>query len=97
MKILFSPVGMTDPVSEERDSVTKELAAVHEGALLQICRHELPDKIYLYFSKEACELEQQDHRYLGGMELLGQTLGTQFDVQVIERPELTEVHRFDEF
>ena len=97
MKILFSPVGMTDPVSEERDSVTKELVAVHEGALLQICRHELPDKIYLYFSKEACELEQQDHRYLGGMELLGQTLGTQFDIQVIERPELTEVHLFDEF
>lgn len=97
MKILFSPVGMTDPVSEERDSVTKELAAVHEGALLQICRHERPDKIYLYFSKEACELEQQDHRYLGGMELLGQALGTQFNIQVIERPELTEVHLFDEF
>lgn len=97
MKILFSPVGMTDPVSEERDSVTKELVAVHEGALLQICRHERPDKIYLYFSKEACELEQQDHRYLGGMELLGQTLGTQFDIQVIERPELTEVHLFDGF
>ena len=97
MKILFSPVGMTDPVSEERDPETKELTAVHEGALLQICRHERPDKIYLYFSKEACELEQQDHRYLGGMELLAQALDTQFDIQVIERPKLTEVHLFDEF
>lgn len=31
------------------------------------------------------------------MELLSQALGTQFDVQAIERPELTEVHLFDGF
>ena len=97
MKILFSPVGMTDPVSEETDRQTKKLTAVHEGALLQICRHERPDKVCLYFSKEACELEQQDHRYLGGLELLRQELGWQFELSVIERPDLTEVHLFDSF
>ncbi|HAG13859.1 MAG TPA: hypothetical protein DCG49_08365 [Ruminococcus sp.] len=97
MKILFSPVGMTDPVSEEINRETKKLAAVHEGALLQICRHEQPDKVYLYFSQEACALEQKDHRYLGGLELLREELGLQFSVEVFERPELTEVHLFDAF
>ncbi len=97
MKILFSPVGMTDPVSEDRKQLTDGQPAVREGALLQICRHERPDKIILYFSKEACDLEQQDHRYLGGLELLEQSLGISFDIEVIERPELTEVHLFDVF
>ena len=97
MKILFSPVGMTDPVSEDRKQLTDGQPAVREGALLQICRHERPDKIILYFSKEACDLEQQDHRYLGGLELLEQSLGISFDIEVIERPALTEVHLFDVF
>ena len=70
MKILFSPVGMTDPVSEEFDKSTREIIAYHEGALLQILRNERPEQIYLYLSKEAIELEQQDHRYLEGIRLL---------------------------
>ena len=97
MKILFSPVGMTDPVSEEKDPKTKEMVAVHEGALLQICRHERPDVVYLYFSQDTCTLEAQDHRYTGGLELLKQDLGIQFAVEIIERPDLTEVHLFDAF
>ena len=97
MKILFSPVGMTDPVSEEFDKSTREIIAYHEGALLQILRNERPEQIYLYLSKEAIELEQQDHRYLEGIRLLEADLEISFDVRVIERPELVDVHLFDVF
>jgi len=47
--VLFSPVGTTDPISNNRD-----------GALLHICRKYRPIKIYLYFSKEMLELQKKD-------------------------------------
>ena len=39
--VLFSPVGGTDPISNQRD-----------GALLHICRHYHPECVMLYLSKE---------------------------------------------
>ena len=96
MKILFSPVGMTDPVSVESYK-DKGTVAVHEGALLQILRHERPDKVILYFSGEAMQHEKEDHRYTGGVRLLEQDLGVKFDIETIEHPELTDVHLFDGF
>ena len=95
MKILFSPVGMTDPVSVEKKG--SEVVAVHEGALLQILRHEKPDKVILYFSEETIGLEEVDHRYTGGIRLLEQDLGIAFDVESIKHPELKDVHLFDGF
>lgn len=52
-KVLFSPVGSTDPISNQRD-----------GALLHIARVYKPDIIYLYLSKEMCELSDKDNRYI---------------------------------
>ena len=40
-KILFSPVGGTDPVSENN---------YRDGSMLHICRHYKPDKVILYLS-----------------------------------------------
>ncbi len=51
-KLLFSPVGGTDPISNFRD-----------GALLHICRVYQPDIVYLYLSKEMCEAQEKDDRY----------------------------------
>ena len=51
-KILFSPIGGTDPISNFRD-----------GAMLHICRIYKPDIVYLYLSKEMCEFQKKDDRY----------------------------------
>ncbi len=94
MKILFSPVGMTDPVSPDKP---KGKGTYHEGALLQICRHYKPDLVYIYMSKESCELEKEDHRYLHGLDLLKNDTGQTFEVKTIERSDLVDVHIFDYF
>ena len=51
-RILFSPIGSTDPISRQYD-----------GAMLHIIRKYRPEKVYVYMSKEMCELEDKDHRY----------------------------------
>jgi len=94
MRILFSPVGMTDPISPDRP---KDQGTFHEGALLQICRHYSPDLVYVYMSSEALEHENADHRYLRGLELLKADTGQSFEVRTIRRPGLVDVHLFDFF
>ena len=96
MKILFSPVGMTDPVAikHKTDDGKEEY---NEGALLQICRHYRPDIVYVYMSKETLEYEKEDHRYIKSLELLKRDTDQSFDVVSIKRPELTDVHIFDYF
>lgn len=84
--ILFSPVGSTDPISGQ-----------HDGALLHITRIYRPDLIYLYMSKEMCELEDRDSRYTYCLDKLKELCGMDFKVQVIRRPELVDVHIFDTF
>lgn len=42
-KILFTPVGGTDPISSTN---------CYDGAILHICRHYKPDKVIMYMSKE---------------------------------------------
>ena len=49
-KILFSPVGGTDPISN-----------YHDGALLHICRFYKPDTVYLYLSGEIVEYHNKDN------------------------------------
>ena len=96
MKILFSPVGMTDPMTE--DKIAHQ--GYYDGALLHICRYEQPDLVYLYMSKETLELDALDGRYSKSMELV-QTLlreqGKELRVEKIKRPELVEVQLFDLF
>lgn len=86
MRILFSPIGMTDPIRFFKD-----------GALLNITRHYKPDLIYLYMSKEVCELHQADNRYVYCLERLGDLTGKKFEIKKIERPELEDVQIFDSF
>ena len=97
MKILFSPVGMTDPVSPDKPKSKDAPITYHEGPLLQICRHYKPDLVYIYLSKEAYELEENDHRYSLGLELLQEDVGQSFKIEKIERPDLEDVHIFDFF
>ena len=86
MKVLFSPVGMTDPIRFFKD-----------GALLNICRNYLPDKIYLYMSKEVLVYHNKDDRYRFCLERLGEHIGKTLEIELIERPELEDVQIFDGF
>lgn len=84
--VMFSPVGTTDPISN-----------YHDGAVLHIARKFRPSKIFLYLSKEMCELHERDDRYRKALALLGERLGTKFSVEFILRPDLADVHIFDYF
>ena len=84
--ILFSPVGMTDPIRYFKD-----------GAMLNIIRNYAPDIVYLYMSKEILIHHREDNRYLYSIGELAELLGKKIDVHVIERPELEDVQLFDSF
>ena len=85
-KILFSPLGKTDPISNK-----------HDGSMLHICRIYKPDKVYLYMSKEILQDHESDNRYVFCLEKLGELLNHNFEIEIIERPELVYVHKLDDF
>lgn len=84
--VLFSPVGGTDPISNERD-----------GAILHICRHYRPACAELYLSKEMLELQQKDDRYRQAALRLAEEEGFSLQLRCVERPQLVNVHLFDLF
>ena len=86
MKILFSAVGTTDPISN-----------MHDGSFLHICRKEKPEQVLLYLSAEMLENHKKDNRYVDSIYRLGKLLNHHFDVHLIERPNLVDVQRFDFF
>ncbi|WP_315265627.1 type III-A CRISPR-associated CARF protein Csm6 [Selenomonas noxia] len=51
-RILFSPIGSTDPIKN-----------YHDGACLHIVRHYRPERVVLFFTKEMGNSEKADHRY----------------------------------
>ena len=75
-KILFSPVGGTDPVSQNN---------CRDGSMLHICRFEKPDKVVLYLSKEMVDYEQKDHRYSYCLGKLMELQNRKFEVEMINR------------
>lgn len=83
-KILFSPIGSTDPIKYCWD-----------GSMLHICRHYLPDIVYLYLSHEMMEIHRKDNRYVDSIQRLGAFLGHHFEVRLIERDELINVQKYD--
>lgn len=88
MKVLFSPLGMTDPVSEQ---------TAYDGSLLQICRFHQPDKVYLYMSGEIMAYHEKDNRYIACLDRVYDYLEKPYEHVIIDRRELTKVHIFDFF
>lgn len=88
MKVLFSPVGGTDPIS---------LNNMHDGALLHICREMKPDKVIMYMSKEILRNHKSDNRYIYCLEKLSVLQKRTIRYEIIERPDLTNVQEFDYF
>lgn len=86
--ILFSPVGGTDPISENN---------LHDGSLLHICRYYRPDDVILYMSGEILEKHKKDNRYIYCLDRLAEMQGRKMDYHVIERPDLHNVQDFNFF
>ncbi len=87
-RILFSPVGGTDPISSTN---------MHDGSLLHICRYYRPDVVYLYLSGEILENEKKDDRYMYCLRKLDALQNREPEYVRIERPKLTSVQEFDFF
>ncbi len=87
-RILFSPVGGTDPISATN---------WYDGSLLHICRHYRPDVVYLYMSKEILESEKKDDRYMYCLHRLDEMQNRKTEYVRIERPDLERVEEYDYF
>lgn len=86
MKVLFSPIGSTDPISNYKD-----------GAMLHICRVYRPDKVYFYLSKEMCKYHDLDDRYREAVHMLEKETGWKCQIEVIRDEEMENVQLFDAF
>lgn len=87
-KILFSPVGGTDPISQNN---------LHDGALLHICRWYQPDDVYMYMSDEILKKRDADNRYIYCLDRLSEKTGHAMNYHEIERPDLDKVYDFNFF
>lgn len=89
MKILFSPVGNTDPISENN---------LYDGAMLHICRHYDIDKVYMYMSEQIFEKEKADHRFTKIIDKLSEKKGGNKKIEwEILHSHIQNVYEFDKF
>lgn len=84
--ILFSPVGTTDPISQNRD-----------GGLLHICRHYRPKAVHLFYTAEMAAYRGKDNRYVCSLEMLEEEIGHHMEITEETDAQLFEVQRFDNF
>lgn len=87
-KILFSPVGGTDPISSSN---------CRDGSLLHICRVYQPDIVYLYMSYEMLKFQEEDDRYQYCLNQLCELQNRKMEYRIIERGNLKNVQKFDYF
>lgn len=85
--VLFSPIGGTDPIAT---------ATGYDGSMLHICRHYLPDKVYLFLSSEMIERHERDDRYRWCIKKLGEIKNHTFDIECLNEYDFNEVQEYDE-
>lgn len=85
-RILFSPIGGTDPISNFRD-----------GSLLHICRIYRPDEVYIFLSKEMYENHIKDNRYAYCLDKLSELINHKIDYKIIVNKDLVNVQEYDVF
>lgn len=78
-KILFSPVGGTDPLSNDN---------YQDGAILHIVRNYRPERIVLFLSQEMLRFHKEDNRYIKSLYLLYREFLKQENPEQLEK--LTE-------
>ena len=86
MRILFSPIGGSDPIN-----------AGHDGSWLHCCRHYQPDLTDIYLSASMLTLEKKDQLYTRALGKLNEQLSCSIQMRVEERPSLENPQLLDEF
>lgn len=86
MKVLFSAVGKSDPMT------SFDNGDIYDGSILHIIRYYKPDHIYLYMSEEMVKFNTLDDRYNRAIRKL-----TDAPIEHICRPNLKNVQLFDAF
>ena len=84
MKVLFSPIGKTDPMTRCGDA-----------AMLNIARHCRPEIIYLFLSPTIKEFDEKDNRYERSISLLAEELGIKRPEVIKVHTKETNSHRYD--
>lgn len=88
--ILFSPVGMTDPISMIPDENGGK--PIYDGSCLHIIRHYHPAKVYIYYTKEVEEREKKYHVFSKAI----QHVSPECEIESISS-EIVEAHLYDEY
>jgi CRISPR type III-A/MTUBE-associated protein Csm6 len=91
MKVLLSGLGKSDPMTEFSED------NVYDGSCLHLIRHYLPDKVYLLYSKEMCDLEDEDNRFEKTLDLFNQKYNKSIQVKKYLKRDLIDVYKFDIF
>lgn len=91
MRVLFSSVGKSDPMTRF------ENGDIYDGSYLHIIRNFDIQKVYLYFSKEILAFDRIDNRYLRVIELYSELYNKDIEVIKICRDDLIDVQKFDIF
>ncbi|MBQ6570467.1 MAG: hypothetical protein IJL87_09455 [Clostridia bacterium] len=84
--VFFSTLGGSDPIS-----------GFHDASMLHICRVYKPVHICLYMSAEILEHHRHDDRYCKCIRSLYREAGQDVTIEIIERPNLTNPHVYDQF
>lgn len=94
MKVLFTPIGKTDPMSI---SEYKHQQNIYDASMMHICRFYDFNKVIIYMSKEICEFDAIDNRYEIALNLLKEYCGKKFEIEKIRKQEDTDPHLFDKY
>ncbi len=85
-KVLFSTLGMTDPIKNDFD-----------GPFLHILRHYKPCKAYLFMTRRVCELADQDDRYRKSIQQLCELEGFHCEIIELRYENIDNPQEFDIF
>lgn len=86
-RILFSPIGLTDPIRKDQDGKGTD------GPLLHILRHYQISKAVLFLTKETYAIHRKDNRYIG----LARRVSPSTQFTVCGDDTLTNVNTFEIF
>lgn len=85
-KVLFSTLGMTDPIKNDFD-----------GPMLHIMRNYKPARIYLFMTKRVCELADKDDRYRLQIRKLCEKEGFNCEVTELRYKDIDNPQEYDIF
>ena len=86
MKILFSPIGTSDPIRDNYD-----------GPWLHCCRNEQPDLTVIYMTATIANYHEKDDRYKKTLQLLAEHLHKEIEIRTEIHPEITDPQKQNSF